>query len=73
MTAADDPAYPASNRAKALDPELRNRVDDAIAEFQECYNTAAVQPDTQHLRALHEATDRLIRAASRVLIELDRA
>ncbi len=74
MGGPDDngPCDPAGDGGGVLDPGLRERVDDAIAEFQRCYDAAMAQPTPANLRALREATDRLMRAGARVLMELDR-
>ncbi len=55
-----------------LDPGLRERVDDAAAEFKRCFDAAAAQPTSKNLDALRAAIDRLMRAGARVLIEIDR-
>jgi hypothetical protein len=69
----DGPADSDGYGGGALDPSLRERVDEAIAEFQQRYDAAAAQPTARNLEALRAATDRLIRAGSRVLIELNRS
>ena len=73
MGSGGGPAGSGSNGGGALDPDLRERMDAAIAEFQKCYDAAAAQPTAGNLEALREATDRLVRAGSRVLIELNRS
>jgi hypothetical protein len=51
---------------------LRERVDDAVAEFDRSFDAAAAQPSRHNLDKLRDATDRLVRAGARVLIELNR-
>ncbi len=74
LARADDDGYAdqAGSGGGVLDPGLRERVDDAAAEFKRCFDAAAAQPTSKNLDALRAATDRLMRAGARVLIELDR-
>ena len=60
------------NDAGPLDFALRKRVDDAVAEFDRSLAAAAAQPSRHNLDNLRDATDRLLRAGARVLIELNR-
>lgn len=75
MAGVDDngPSSQAGPGDGVLDPALRERVGDAVAEFERCFGAAAAQPTSKNLDALREATDRLMRAGARVLIELDRS
>lgn len=61
------------NGGGVLDPELRKRVADAVAEFERCFDAAVAQPTSKNFDALREATDRLMRAGARVLMELERS
>ncbi len=53
-----------------LEDALVDRIDRAIAELKGAFGAAAGQPTAQNLDQLREATDRLMRASARVLIEL---
>jgi len=55
-----------------LDLDLRERVNDAVAEFDRSFAAAAAHPSPHNLHKLRDATDRLVRAGARVLIELNR-
>jgi hypothetical protein len=55
-----------------LDPELRQRADKAILEFQRSYDAVMAQPTSRNLDALREGTDWLMRTGARVLMELNR-
>jgi hypothetical protein len=55
-----------------LDLELRERVSDAVAEFDRSFAAAAAHPTGHNLDKLRDATDRMLRAGARVLIEIDR-
>ena len=52
--------------------DLRDRVEDAMAEFDRRFAAAAAQPGRHNRDKLRDATDRLVRAGARVLIELNR-
>ncbi len=66
------PSAPADNGDGVLDPGLRVRLDDAVAEFRRHFDAAVAQPTPINLDSLREATDLLLRAGARVLMELDR-
>ena len=68
----DEPAGFGDDRSSSIDDRLRKRVNDAMADFERCLDAAVAQPSPQTIDELREATDRLMRAAARVLIELDR-
>lgn len=55
-----------------LDQPLRSRVNKTVAEFKLCFDAAAAQPTPDAVDDLRDATDQLMRAASRVLLELSR-
>ena len=55
-----------------FDPRLRERVSTAMAEFERSLDAAISQPAPDALDELRESTDRLMRAAARVLMELER-
>jgi hypothetical protein len=55
-----------------LTPELRARVMDRITTFIEAFDVALVSPTAKGCDALYDATDQVIRATARVLIELER-
>ncbi len=69
MAGSDDNG--SSDRDGVLDPDLRRRADDAMADFQRCYDAVVAQPTSKNLDALHEATDRLMRVGARILMELN--
>ena len=75
MAEVDDDGPPGrvANGDGVQDPGLRERVGDAVAEFERCFDAAVAQPTSENLDALREATDRLMRAGARVLMELDRS
>ncbi len=52
--------------------ELRARVMDRITTFIEVFDRALVSPTAKGLDDLYDATDEVIRATARVLIELER-
>lgn len=54
-----------------LDPDLRDRVGDAAAEVERCFDALLAQPTQANRGALREAVDRLMRAGARVLIEIE--
>ena len=55
-----------------LDLDLRERVNEAVAEFDRSFAAATAHPSKQNLDKLRDATDQLVRAGARVLIELNR-
>lgn len=55
-----------------LDQALCSRVGAALAAFQRSFDAAAAHPTPGALDELREATDQLMRAASRMLLELSR-
>jgi hypothetical protein len=65
-------AHGSSGRGVRLDPELQERVMARSADFDEAFEAAAAQPSPETLEELRHAADELMRAASRVLIEIER-
>ena len=59
--------------AGIADPQLRERIGDAVSEFQHRLEAALACPAPNTIEGLREATDRLLRASARVLIELERS
>ena len=57
---------------RTLDPELRDRVLGGAQHFSEAFECALAQGTPDALGRLREATDELMRAAGRVLIEAAR-
>ena len=51
---------------------MRERIYNAMAEFDRSFAAAAAQPSRRNLEKLGDATDQLVRAGARVLIELNR-
>ena len=60
------------NARRTLEPDLRDRVMDEAHHFSEAFDRAVTQPTPDALQRLHQATDELMRAAGRVLIEAAR-
>ncbi len=58
--------------ARIADARLRERVNDAIATFKCCLDATANRPNEAAIDNLRDATNRLMRASARVLIELER-
>ena len=56
-----------------LDPALSERVKEAAEVFHEAFDAAEAQPSARTYDELREATDRLMRAAGRVLIDIERS
>lgn len=73
-------ARPASDRAGAarhapvapLDPAVRDRVTSDIASFLVALEAAGADPSMRNLDEVRSATDRLMRAAARTRLELER-
>ena len=55
-----------------FDQPLCWRVNKTVADFEHSFEAASAQPTPQALDELREATDQLMRAAARVLLELSR-
>ncbi len=53
-----------------LEEALLDRINRATAELKRALDAAVGQPTAQNLDQLREATDRLMRASARVLIQL---
>lgn len=66
------PSAPKRSKQDVFDDSLRDRVDRAIANFKHSLDAVIAQPTARNLDQLREATDRLLRASARVLIELER-
>lgn len=72
MVYENDSSAPGHGKQDVLDQSLRDRVDGAIADFKRSLDAAIAQPTPESLDQLREATDRVMRAGARVLIELGR-
>jgi hypothetical protein len=55
-----------------VDQALRDRVNEQIAIVQDALDAAVANPTDSALNELSEATDKLIRALARVLLEVER-
>ena len=55
-----------------VDPALRDRVMEQIPAVTDALEAAVANPTDRNLDELHEAIDKLMRALSRVLIEVAR-
>lgn len=55
-----------------VDPALRDRVMEQIPIVTDALEAAVANPTDENLNELHEAIDKLMRALSRVLIEVAR-
>jgi hypothetical protein len=55
-----------------VDPALRDRVTEQIPIVTDALEAAVANPTDDNLDQLREATDKLMRALSRVLIEVER-
>jgi hypothetical protein len=55
-----------------VDQALRDRVNEQIAIVQDALDAAVANPTYSALKELSEATDKLIRALARVLLEVER-
>lgn len=64
---------PAAQRAPIIDPDLRRRVSSEIASFLAIFDGCLADNTEESYEQLLEATDRLMRAAARTRIELERA
>lgn len=62
----------ATMATSGLDPSVSDRVSGEIERFTEALEAAMVSPTAEALNKLEEATDHLMRATGRVLIELGR-
>ncbi len=56
-----------------LDQPLCSRVSKTLKDFEHRFEAAVARPTPEALDELREATDRLMRAASRVLLEISSA
>lgn len=63
---------PGSDDASGLDQSLRERVAQQIEAFEKALDEAMVTPSVEALDELSEASDQLMRATGRVLIEAAR-
>lgn len=72
--ASDENSPSARGHAKhdVLDDLLCDRVNRAMADLKHSLDAAVAQPTAENLDELREATDRLMRAGARVLIEIER-
>ena len=58
------------DHVRGIDPTLRQRVSDGMSVVSDALDAAAADPTDSNLDELHEATDKLMRALGRVLIEI---
>jgi hypothetical protein len=56
---------------RGIDPALRQRVIDGMSIVSDTLDAAVANPSDGNLDELHEATDKLMRALGRVLIEIE--
>ena len=56
---------------RGIDPALRQRVIDGMSIVSDALDAAVANPSDSNLDALHESTDKLMRALGRVLIEIE--
>jgi hypothetical protein len=61
-----------SNDPHGIDPMVRDRVMEQIPVVTDALDAAIANPTDDHLDELHEATDKLMRALGRVLLEVER-
>jgi hypothetical protein len=59
------------DQVRGVDPALRQRVLDGMAIASDALDAAVADPSDSNLDELHEATDKLMRALGRVLIEIE--
>ncbi len=59
--------------AGVANPRLHERVSDAVSVFSCCLDAAITQPTKTTIDDLRDATNCLMRAGARVLIELERS
>jgi hypothetical protein len=60
------------NDSRGVDPALRDRVMEQIPVLEDALDAAVANPSAEKLDQLREATDKLMRALGRVLIEIER-
>jgi hypothetical protein len=70
---ADDSRQKRENVGWSFGNSLCVRVSRSVAAFDHAFDVAVAQPTPEALDQLREATDQLLRAASRVLLEISRA
>ncbi len=71
--AAPAPAVKAARgQGRGLDPRVRERITGEIAAFLYTLDTAVGEPRPEAMAALRQSADRLMRAAARLRIELER-
>jgi hypothetical protein len=58
------------DHVREIDPALRQRVLDGMSIVSDALDAAVANPSDSNLDELHEATDKLMRALGRVLIEI---
>lgn len=68
----DGPSAGGGEEQNILDEALRNRVEHAMRELKRTLDAALARPTTDNLHQLRDATDGIMRASARVLIELGR-
>jgi hypothetical protein len=56
---------------RGINPSLRQRVIDGMSVVSDALDAAVANPSDSNLDELHEATDKLMRALGRVLIEIE--
>lgn len=60
------------NGSRGVDPTLRDRVMERIPVLEDALDATVANPSDENLDQLREATDELMRALGRVLIEIER-
>ncbi len=71
MTADENrPTAYRGSEQDVLEDALLDRINRAIAEIKSALDAAVGQPTARNLDQLREATDRLMRASARVLIDI---
>jgi hypothetical protein len=68
-----DADRPGQSGSDGIDPTLRDRLMRQVATFDSAFEKAQNDPSAESLEELRQAVDQLMRAAARILIEIDRA
>lgn len=66
------PSDPENDGPGGLDPSLHDRLMDQIERFTDALDAAMANPTPEALDHLRKAADQLMRAAGRVLIDVER-
>jgi hypothetical protein len=64
---------PGQDDLNGIDPALRDRLMRQVAAFDSAFEKAQNDPSAESLEALRQSVDQLMRAAARILIEIERA